>query len=871
VIGRTLSHYQIEERLGAGGMGEVYRARDEKLYREVALKVLPAGALADEESRRRFRKEAMVLSRLSHPHIATLLDFDSADGIDFLVMELVVGPTLEHELRRGPLAEKEVVRLGSQLARALVAAHAQGVIHRDLKPSNLLLTPDGLLKVLDFGVARLERRDVAPAGDTPSTQTVTGLVVGSPPYMAPEQLMGKAIDARTDLYAAGACLYELATGKRPYGERLGPQLTEAILHETPVPPWALNRAVTPGLGALILKCLDKEPGLRYQTAKELLVDLERLAQAASTGNASQPVTLVSRRRGRQLRWLVAAGAALAAVAVAGWLLRPPPTPRISDVRPLRLDIGWHSESGLVSTWATDGVRLYYVVRRLQEHRLFQVPLTGGEAAEIEIPPPLRRGLELYGFLPGPSALLGLVLPDDRAGGWPVWMIPVPRGSARRLGDLVANTADVSPDGERILLLQSRDRRLLVARVDGSEARLLTVVPPRAFFPCWAPDGRRIRFSASGPAGREAEDWIWETSDRGELPRPLWPGERGCWTRDGRHFLLERRVEPTQRHDVFVAREPSRLPWTGKGPVPLTSGPLDFTHVRPRPDGRGLLALGMDRRAELSRFDRRTGGFERFLGGPSIGYVDPSPGGQWLSWVSFPDELLWQGRRDGRERFALTKPPLRAWLPRWSPDGKRIVFVGRGPKEQVRTLRLVPAGGGPIETLAHPDSSLDAWDPCWLPDGDAIVFGSIQLQSPRSRLWKLDLRTRALSELPAQGSLNYPRCGAQGQILAVKDPPAGTFVVRRPGREAWDEIGPADLTHPVWTRDGRSFCGLGDGRTRIKCYSIAGRRYETLADTGDLPLLTWVVAPWIGLDLDDSPLVMRDASTFDLYALDWVAP
>jgi serine/threonine protein kinase len=157
VIGRTLSHYRIEERLGAGGMGEVFRARDEKLGRDVALKVLPSGALADEEARRRFRKEATVLSRVGHPHIATLFDFDSAEGIDFLVMELVTGPTLEQELRKGPLAEKEVVRLGAQLARGLQAAHEQGVIHRDLKPSNLQLTADGLLKILDFGVARLER------------------------------------------------------------------------------------------------------------------------------------------------------------------------------------------------------------------------------------------------------------------------------------------------------------------------------------------------------------------------------------------------------------------------------------------------------------------------------------------------------------------------------------------------------------------------------------------------------------------------------------------------------------------------------------------------------------------------------------------
>ena len=243
MIGRTLSHYRIEERLGAGGMGEVYRARDEKLGRDVALKVLPSGALADEESRRRFRKEAAVLSRLSHPHIATLLDFDSADGIDFLVMELVTGPTLEQELRKGPLPEKDVVRLGSQLARALVAAHEQGVIHRDLKPSNLQLTSDGMLKILDFGVAYLEPRREPTGGEATATETAAGEILGSPPYMAPEQVLGKGVDARTDLYAAGACLYELATGRLPAAKCIAAPNTGAPV---PAAPAGCLRPVLPG-------------------------------------------------------------------------------------------------------------------------------------------------------------------------------------------------------------------------------------------------------------------------------------------------------------------------------------------------------------------------------------------------------------------------------------------------------------------------------------------------------------------------------------------------------------------------------------------------------------------------------------------------
>jgi len=234
VIGRALSTYRIVEKLGAGGMGEVYLARDERLGRDVALKILPEGRLSDEGARSRFRKEAQALLRLSHPHVATLFDYGSAEGVDYLVMERVGGRTLDVVLREGPLPEKEVVRLGAQLARGLSAAHEAGVVHRDLKPSNLGLTADGLLKVLDFGVARLLGEALpAGSGDATATETGAGQVVGSPPYLSPEQLVGKEADARSDVYSAGACLYELATGRRPHGEKTGPLLVEAILHEAP--------------------------------------------------------------------------------------------------------------------------------------------------------------------------------------------------------------------------------------------------------------------------------------------------------------------------------------------------------------------------------------------------------------------------------------------------------------------------------------------------------------------------------------------------------------------------------------------------------------------------------------------------------------
>jgi len=872
VIGRTLSSYRVVSKLGAGGMGEVYRARDEKLDRDVAVKFLPPGLLGDETARSRFRKEAKALSRLTHPHVATLLDFGSADGIDYLVMELVPGLTLGEALRKGPLPVKEAVRLGTQLARGLMAAHEQGIVHRDLKPSNLCLTADGLLKILDFGLARLvPATSQDSAGETP-TETAAGKVVGSPPYMSPEQLLGKDVDARSDVYSAGACLYELMTGRRPYGERSGAALTDAILHEAPEMVSRVNGEVPAGLTAVIAKAMDKDPGLRYQTAAELLVDLERLQQgseARSTALGSAGPRSPEHHSGR--RWAVVAGAA-AAVAAGTWLLRPPPTPRITNVTPLHLDLGWLSESGLVSTWATDGVRLYYVARRQDEYRLFQVPVAGGEPSEVEIPEGFRGGFEIHGFLPKQSALLCLVDPPQAMGGatgWPAWMVPVPKGTPRALAGLAARTAAVSPDGERIVLAQPHERRLLIANADGSDARTLFELPGRPFFVTWAPNGKTIRFSAMGPSGHGGESWIWETTLGGDPPRALFPGRRGDWTRDGRHFAFERRNERASRFDLFVVREGQRLPWTSTDPVPLTNGPVSFFATGPSPDGQGWLAFGTDRRGELLRFDQRLGRFGKLLGGQSIGFVDASPDGEWLAWVSYPEEVLWQGRRDGSESYPLTSAPLRAWMPRWSPDGKQILFVGMAPGEPGRAVRLVPAGGGAIETLAAPERDRDLWDPCWLPDGHSVVFGRLQAD-PTALLGKLDLRTRVVSMLPGSKGLQWPKCGPMGQILTVRAPDPST-VVWWPERGAWEVVGPARGAYPTWTHDGRSFCELSFAETAIECYSFATRRYETLTQLGEMRLLPWVGVPWMGLDLDGSPMVMRDVSTSDLYALDWEAP
>jgi len=280
--GQLLGHYRLIERIGGGGQGEVFRAHDERFDKDVAIKILPLKVLADAEARKRFRQEALAVGKLSHPNVATAYYFGEENGVDFLVTEYVSGAGLDEKLEQGPMPEQDVVALGIQLASGLEAAHREGIIHRDLKPGNLRITQNGDLKILDFGLAELvdSTIDVASA----ETVTINMTLTGTLPYMAPEQFGGVS-DQRTDLWSAGAVLYEMATGQLPFTETQLRPLKDAILHKDPAPPSAINPNISQDLERVILRCLQKEAGKRYQSAAQLREDLARVAQGrkVSTG------------------------------------------------------------------------------------------------------------------------------------------------------------------------------------------------------------------------------------------------------------------------------------------------------------------------------------------------------------------------------------------------------------------------------------------------------------------------------------------------------------------------------------------------------------------------------------------------------------
>jgi serine/threonine protein kinase/tetratricopeptide (TPR) repeat protein len=313
-VGQILGHYRVREKIAAGGMGVVYRAHDELLNRDVALKVLPVGTIANEDSRRRFRQEALALAKLNHPNIETIHEFGSQDGTDYLCMELIAGQPLTEKLRTGPLEEHEILRLATQLMEGLAAAHEHSIVHRDLKPGNLMVMPDGRLKILDFGLAKLLEPTVSTEL-AESTWVETDKFAGTIPYMSPEQLRGRQLDQRSDIFSAGAVLYEMATGCRPFPQSQNTEVIGAILHKNPEPPSTLNVEISPGMESVICKALEKDPERRYHTARELKAALEgisatsqRLLPAASPSKSpASEVIQPQRNATRYILWATFAG------------------------------------------------------------------------------------------------------------------------------------------------------------------------------------------------------------------------------------------------------------------------------------------------------------------------------------------------------------------------------------------------------------------------------------------------------------------------------------------------------------------------------------------------------------------------------------
>ncbi|HSC30050.1 MAG TPA: protein kinase, partial [Vicinamibacterales bacterium] len=484
LIGRQLGAYRIDSVLGAGGMGEVYRAKDTRLGRDVAVKILPAAFTSDPQRRSRFEREARAIAALNHPNICTIHDVGHDQGVDFLVMELVDGESLATRLARGPLSLDEALARAIEIADALDKAHGQGIIHRDLKPGNVMLARSGAgksratqAKLLDFGLARIMPYSLAAAAAIPAdtvAKTETGAMLGTLKYMAPEQIEGRPADARTDIFAFGALLYEMLTGRRAVEGASTAAVMAAILREDPPP------VHPPGVGRVVRRCLAKDPIRRYQSARDLLNDLEEAHQSVDAGRlefSDRPPLPAGRRvSGRSVRWL-AIGLLGAATAMAGYLLRPPTTP--PSYRPLAFQRGVITGAA----FSPDGQTAYYSAAwGVDPPRVYMTGLEDTGSVRLDhLPPATLLSVSSKGEL-------GLLLSEGRnpqVSSGTLARASALGGTPRPLLDGITD-ADWSPDGQQLAVLRNDDLELPPGHV---------LVPDIAIWPRISPGGDRAAYIA----------------------------------------------------------------------------------------------------------------------------------------------------------------------------------------------------------------------------------------------------------------------------------------------------------------------------------------------------------------------------------------
>ena len=824
-VGQKFGRYRIEEEIGAGGMGVVYRAYDEKLERDLAIKVLIPGALNDEAARKRFRNEARILSRLNHPSIQTIHDFESFEGHDFLISELVPGVSLDARLRSGALPENELTHLGYQLAQGLAAAHAAGVLHRDLKPANLRVTSDGRLKILDFGLATLSHEAVLTLSTTLTMADAPAGVAGTLPYMSPEQLLGEEVDQRSDIYSTGVTLFELATQRLPFTDPLVPKLTNAILHQVPPALRPLAPKLSPEFERIVLKCLEKDPELRYQSAKELASDLRRL-EVAST-----PVTTAATLPKPPQRWLMPAIAAVGVFALTAttWSLWPRFTRSENTTPALR----WEQLTNF------------------------------NDAAEI---PALSRDGKLVAFLRGPGSF------GSSANAGQIWFRSLPDGEPFQLTKtpLRKQTINFSQDGSRLFFTQLESQFVW----NTYELPLLGAQEPKLFMAnatglSWN-DSDRVLFSTittgihmklitSNPNRMEERD-IYVPADplQGMV-------HRSALSPDGKWVLLA-------EMDAEWWRPCRVVPFDGSS-VGRSVGPEgSCTWAQWSPDGKWMYFT----------VDTRTAGFhvwrQRFPDGTPQ-QLTPSGASEEEGLAMMPDgksfittsgtqqsEIWWHDDNTGEKQ--ITSQGY-SFLPTLSPDGKKVYYLQRTTKAHSYfsgELWVSDVATGAAERLFR---GLVLTHFSVSHDGKKVVFATEQGQAG-SGIWIgwLD-RTQAPRQLTfggedraffgRPGQILYQGTQIPSKIMRISEDGSGQDVVSDLSIMQLQSVSPDARWALIGTTPPN---GHGDRNSVIMAVPLEGGAPITVCETcsvgfgtarSSAPLLSWSLdGKWVYVSLRQFP-------------------
>jgi eukaryotic-like serine/threonine-protein kinase len=818
MVGKTFAHYLILEKAGAGGMGVVFRAHDEKLKRDVALKLPTMGTLTNEEARSRILREARAASALNHPNICTIYEVGEIGDQPYIAMEYVPGETLSKRIPAEGLTTESVLDFGAQIADALDHAHTHGILHRDLKSPNIRVTAAGQLKVLDFGLA-MSIRDSAFEGVTRTTNLDTGQIAGTLAYMAPELLMGKASDVRTDIWSLGVVLYELAAGTLPFHGGTGFELSTAIMRE---PPAALPTHVTPGLRAVIMRCLAKEPEKRYQRASEVSAAMEALQ--SDTG-VTQRVDLPPARK-PVTSYLLAAVSALALAAVVlliyGRVNKPASGPMAGGK--LRLFIS--SEGNLSGpALSPDGKMVAYIQDSSGRNDLFVSRVAGGEHVRLtndnsqkedpQFSPDGEKIVFVRRAASAPQAELCLV---PALGGD---VVPLVSG---------ATFPAWSPDGSRlafILQKQGEVEAVATSAADGSD--LHVILKSDDVFPffgslSWSPDSRLLAVSRSrGGMNRE----IWTVPSTGGTATRL--------TKDGQGIVSDMPVFAPDGLGVVHRSNrggASNLWWQpleDKPPVQLTTGPGPDTS--PSVARNGTIAFLNSRSRNTLFVYSLTDGVSTTLltdssrlwapafspDGKEIAYSRDQPDGSWHIW------MVSSGGGAARQVTSGKAPEI---YPRFSPDGTAIYFNTWGAEPL--SIWSVPSKGGPAKPATTPSAGSDAYGDV-SPDGRSVVFARTENKVSHIYIASTDGngRPRSVADMPG----TVPRWSPDGKWISFSPNrgfssgvsivhPDGTGLRRLTENGGW----------AVWWPDGEQV-GFqvvgGDGNQQFQVLNLKNGEIRTL--------------------------------------------
>jgi Tol biopolymer transport system component len=822
--GTKLGPYEIVGPLGAGGMGEVYRAKDTRLDRTVAIKILPALLSTDPTRRMRFEREAKTVSALNHPHICSLFDVGSQDGIDYLVMECIEGESLAQRLERGALPTEQVLKIGAEMADALSVAHRSGVVHRDIKPGNIMLTKSGS-KLLDFGLARPVASAATlatltasvPAQSSPVTEE--GTLLGTFPYMSPEQVEGKELDARSDIFSLGAVIYEMLAGQRAFAGKSQLSVASAILEKEVTPIGSLKPLTPPALEHAVSRCLAKDPDNRWQTARDLAGELKWIGQSGTVGAAqtSGAVAAPARDTRTLLGWMVAAALAACLIVAAVWWRRPEPASQTmyfaatfrSAARGMAVAPNGH----------TVAVAAYKEDERVDILWLYEV---GGKQAKVL---PGSEGASFPFWSPDGTAIGffsdGKLKRIDVEGGPAQTICDAPNGrggSWNREGKII-----FTPNGEMGVLLQA-------VSASGGVPEPISMVDPKLEgaghrWPVFLPDGKHYLFMTFNIRMQFAKSGIYVGELGSGNKKFLLNAEANAAYAEPGYLLFYRDGTLFAQHF-----DPNRLELFGE-PQTILAGVENLPRLGfaayAASSGQALVAQ-TGTGASLSRmewFDRK--GTEIGAVGKQDVYANLSlsPDGKMVA-TDRTDETnqntdVWVYNLQGDGMKRMTFDPAIDATPVWSPDGKQLVFASG--RNQAFDLYLRNADGTQEEKPIEQEAERDKYPTAWSPDGKHILY------QHAAEVWSLSFpELKHQLYLKSSASVKNAQFSPDGKWVAYNSNESGrweVFVTSFPDAKGKWQISTGGGRQPRWRGDGKELFYLTPDAKMMAAPVTSGANFE----------------------------------------------